>query len=39
MALWDTSMRNLPTCDISLGSITIAMPEAEDSVEALQTFT
>jgi hypothetical protein len=28
----------LPTCDISLGSLTVAMPGAEDSLEALQTF-
>ena len=28
----------LPTCDISLGSLTIAMPEAKDSMEALQPF-
>jgi hypothetical protein len=28
----------LPTCDISLGLLIVAMPEAEDSVEALQPF-
>jgi hypothetical protein len=33
------TLRTRPTCDISLGSLTVAMPEAEDSVEALQPFT
>ena len=33
-----TTLCTLPTCDISLGSLTVAMPEAEDSVEALQPF-
>jgi len=34
------TLRTLPTCDISLGLLTVVMPEAEDStVEALQPFS
>ena len=32
------TLHSPPTCDISLGSLTVAMPEAKDSVEALQPF-
>jgi len=33
-----TTSRTLPTCDISLGSLTVAMPEARDFVESLEPY-
>ena len=32
-----TGSRTIPTCDVSLGSLNVAMPEATDFVESLQT--
>ena len=33
-----TTSRTLPTCDMSLGSLSVAMPEARDFVESLKTY-
>ena len=33
-----TNSRTLPNCDVSLGSLTVAMPEARDFVELLEPY-
>ena len=33
-----STSRTLPTCDVSLGSLAVAMPEAGDFVESLELY-
>jgi hypothetical protein len=33
-----TTLRTLPACDMSLGSLTVAMPQAGDFVESLEPY-
>jgi hypothetical protein len=34
-----TTLRTLPTSDMSLGSLTVGIPEAKDFVESLKPYT